>query len=187
MVKEDAEFQNILATAENGVNMSFGSFHRIRGLLPIWVIARRRVLTRETYIFTLLLLLKERSTPMVAASHFIPTLVKVIAEWLGLEPSFIGPARFSAEVARCARKKIQDPVGKQFATGIFCPKRLIEAQSHPAKLVITENNPDITAPVYAALSYCWGTPKDAQGQLKTTREAICERTHVIHDYQMTAT
>ncbi|KAL8376509.1 hypothetical protein RB595_007550 [Gaeumannomyces hyphopodioides] len=192
MIKEDVEFQNILAAAENGINISFESFHWIGDLADMRSCKGESACKGDLYLYITLTPEGKTSTGGGSLTFRIDPCqnhrgADSLLRWLRLEPSFTGPARFSAEVVRWAKKQIQQPVEKQFATGIFCPKRLIDVQSHPAKLVLMENLPDIMAPVYAALSYCWGTREDAQGQLKTTRETISERMHGIHDRQMTAT
>jgi len=52
----------------------------------------------------------------------------------------------------------------------FRPRRLIDVQSQPAKLVIED---DIAqTPVYTALSYCWGSESDTVAQLKTDSQEV---------------
>lgn len=69
----------------------------------------------------------------------------------------------------------------------FCPKRLIDVQSEPVRLVLSTDMPSpfTTTPQYAALSYCWGPEAEAETQLKTTSDNLNEREAGISTEQMT--
>lgn len=70
----------------------------------------------------------------------------------------------------------------------FIPERLIDVQTRNPRLV---QRRDLDAgsygpiPRYAALSYCWGSPNDAETQTKTTTDSLPEREAGILDMEMT--
>ncbi|KAL8387869.1 hypothetical protein RB595_009614 [Gaeumannomyces hyphopodioides] len=116
-----------------------------------------------------------------------------IARWLRIRSSAKVQDRLLPECVAWARSTIErcsrdhkDRHMKLFEP--FCPKRLIDVQSQPVKLVLAANSMPsaVTAtPQYAALSYCWGPAAKAKTQLKTTPSTLGERMSGIDSEHMT--
>lgn len=94
-----------------------------------------------------------------------------VADWLRIRisaqiPHWPDPKAIAwgnAAIIRCVREHSQ-----QVEYRSFRPKRLIDIQSQQLKLVRGE---DVQGrPIYAALSYCWGSKEESQVQVRTDSE-----------------
>ncbi|KLU85007.1 hypothetical protein MAPG_04041 [Magnaporthiopsis poae ATCC 64411] len=134
-----------------------------------------------------------------------------ILQWLRLRRTFSGPDRFNAEDASWAKRRIQESIQRDpwnnpnvsFSRSTengkvveilslrrphegVIPKRLVDVRSHPPKLVVRSSEKrHLERWNYAALSYCWGPPEDAERQLKTTKDSLAERMRGIPEEEMT--
>ncbi|KAK0651084.1 heterokaryon incompatibility protein-domain-containing protein, partial [Cercophora newfieldiana] len=96
-----------------------------------------------------------------------------LSKWLRIPaPSASPPEQWSeSAAAEWSRAGIGQCMHEHsHVTEDFRPKRLIDIQSRPIRLVRSES---LEAPVtYAALSYCWGSETDSQAQLRTDSNEI---------------
>ncbi|KAK4169595.1 heterokaryon incompatibility protein-domain-containing protein [Cladorrhinum sp. PSN259] len=97
-----------------------------------------------------------------------------------LDPMSIAWSR--ARIKDCKEKHNHSAI----RTTPFCPKRLLDVQSDPTRLVLGS---DVAmtepTPKYAALSYCWGSYQAAQEQLKTEPDTVSARMAGISNEEMT--
>lgn len=87
-------------------------------------------------------------------------------------------------IAQCTEKHAHPPLMDN-----FCPRRLIDVQSQPIKLVLAadlQNTSVNPTPKYAALSYCWGSATDSQTQLTTTQRTLYKRLSGINERDLPA-
>ncbi|KAI1867240.1 uncharacterized protein JN550_007292 [Neoarthrinium moseri] len=76
----------------------------------------------------------------------------------------------------------------------FTPERLVDVRGDTPKLVERNNviascssdpQSQLQTPRFTALSYCWGTPDEAKGQLTTTASSLTQRLTGIEDHEIT--
>lgn len=108
--------------------------------------------------------------------------------WLGLKPPSVEDyAQFSSLDWMRDRLKHCLEHGRLPSNPNFLPDRLISVGSDELRLVLRSQ---ITAdggvpPTFAALSYCWGSPADAETQPKTTASSLGQRLNGIEPGELT--
>lgn len=99
-----------------------------------------------------------------------------VADWLALHPPAI-QTREEAYITKFVATELQkwntEPENIEGAAA-FLPERLLDVGSGSLRLVQRSDiaNSMQQRPQYAALSYCWGSPRDAKTQTKTTEENL---------------
>jgi hypothetical protein len=109
------------------------------------------------------------------------------AQWLRVPAERIIRNWLDPECMKWAETRLEESFKEDSPThssDAFCPTRLIDIQSQPAKLVTLTNV--AKTPKYAALSYCWGTEDATRQQLKTTEDNISSMESGISEQEMTA-
>ncbi|KAI1851694.1 hypothetical protein JX266_003156 [Neoarthrinium moseri] len=91
-------------------------------------------------------------------------------------------------IASCVRHNHSLPSAE------FTPERLVDVRGDTPKLVERNNviascqsdsQSQLQTPRFTALSYCWGTPDEAKGQLTTTASSLTQRLTGIEDHEIT--
>jgi hypothetical protein len=118
-------------------------------------------------------------------------MFKDFVQWLGSQPardaSYLDPGNI-----RKIRQLLDDCTSKCHpeTTSSFMPTRLIDVghdASAIARLVLSSNISKTKQTKYAALSYCWGSDKDAESQFKTERASLEHRCIGLPSEVMTPT
>jgi hypothetical protein len=115
-----------------------------------------------------------------------------LSKWLRIPKCISRRNRFDEECVTWAKSRIRECIDEHDhkpITDPFCPERLIDVQSRPIKLVLTDSitpnsehgNSNLS---YAALSYCWGSAMEASDQLTCTTHSLPLRLSAINDQEL---
>jgi hypothetical protein len=117
---------------------------------------------------------------------FLHSISGEAGRWLRLQPPT--PQPLDEEVVRWMRSRVDDCLKHEHTKSCsgFCPDRLLDVSQEPARLVMKDSGEiKSTSLRYAALTYCWGSQRESQHQLRTDKSTLPLRCKGILDSEMT--